>query len=168
MDSLNRQEQLDKILKYIADAGEKNISEKRKNFEHLTLLVGTILGFSVGLVATTNGDPDCFLVLSWVADVVALIIGSAYLILETEGRYFRTFVSANKQVDLVNIKTEKELREAARTLLDDARKLFLEVSSGNNLKEKTFILFTKYQPQIEIAFYITFVLSLILLIASFL
>ena len=167
MDFLNKQEELKKILKSITDATEKNIIEKRKNFEHITLLVGTILGFSIALTTTTNGKPDCFLVLSWLVDVVAIIIGILYLIIESESRYYRTFIGADKQIDLIN-KNEIEINNLRKTLWKDMYKAFLDVSSGENIKEKLFILFAKYQHGIEICFYITFILSLILLVLSFL
>lgn len=149
------------------EAGERNITEKRKNFEHLTLLVGTVLGFSVGLTATTGGDPNCFLISSWIAQIVALLMGSFYLVLETESRYSRIIASAGKQAEIINVNTEEELKEKARSLFAEAQKVFLDVSSGKTLREKTFIAFTKYQRQIEIIFYVSFVLSFVLLVSSF-
>lgn len=160
-------EQMNNLLKYLTDAGERNVTEKRNNFEHLTLLVATILGFSVGLAATSNGESNCFLIASWVAQVIALIIGSAYLILETDSRYYRIIASAGKQAELINVNSEAELKEKARALFSDAQKIFFDVSSGRNLKEKIQIAFTKYQGRLEMFFYAMFVVSLVLLIASF-
>lgn len=160
-------EQFDKLLKYLMDAGERNIAEKRKNFEHLTLLIGTVLGFSVGLTATTGGDPNCFLISAWAAQVIALLFGSLYLVLETESRYSRIITSAGKQAEIINVNTEKELREKVQSLFAEAQKVFLDISSGKTLREKIFIAFTKYQRQIEIIFYIFFILSFVLLVVSF-
>lgn len=161
-------EQFDKLLKYLMEAGERNITEKRKNFEHLTLLIGTVLGFSVGLTAATGGEPSCLLVFSWILQVIALLVGSFYLVFETESRYSRIIASAGKQAELININTTEELKEKAKSLFTEAQKIFLDISSGKTLREKSFIAFTKCQRQIEILFYISFIFSFALLVFSFL
>ena len=159
-------EKFDKLLKYLIDAGERNITEKRKNFEHLTLLTGTILGFSVGLATASSGETNCYLIISWVMQVLTITVGSFFLILETESRYSRIISSAGKQAELINVKTEEELKQKARDLFAEAQKLFL-VSAGKNLKEKIFITFTKYQRHTEFIFYLLFILSLAFLVLSF-
>lgn len=163
----SQNDQFNNLLKSLSDAGEKNTSEKRKNFEHLTLLIGTILGFSAGLMATSSGQPNCLLIASWVVDVLSLIIGSSYLVIEAESRYYRTFLVAEKQLELAKMTTEAELKNAARSLLADAQKVLFDVSTARNTREKVFIIFAKYQHQFEAVFYTGFILSLILLVASF-
>jgi len=164
MDDLFKQEQLKKILDNILEATDKNIIEKRRNFEHITLLTGTILGFSVGLTTITSGEPNLFLVFSWITDVIALIIGSVYLIIEAESRYYRTFIFSNKQIDLFKLGLSKE---GIQVILDKFSKEIFDISSGKNIKEKIFIAFAKYQRRIEAIFYLIFILSLILLVISF-
>lgn len=155
-----------KIWENIQGAAEKNILEKRAIFEHFSLLIGTILGFSVGLTVATEGEPNCFLLISWIIDIIALIISSIFLIIEAESRYYRTFVSANKQLELIN-KTEEEFNREVKNLWEDMYNTFLYISSGKNIKEKIYIAFAKYQRKIEISFYLAFLLSLIFLVISF-
>ncbi|MFH0846283.1 MAG: hypothetical protein V1851_02715 [Patescibacteria group bacterium] len=165
---MHKDEQLNKLLENLLKATNKNINEKRKNFEHMMLLIGTILGFSAGLSATTNGEPNFFLLLSWFTDVFVIIIGSIYLIFETESRYYRTLIGFPKQVDVIKKDTREELEEVVKTLKKDISKTFLDISSGKNLKEKTFIVFAKYQRQVEMFFYFGFIVALLFLVISFL
>lgn len=165
-----KQKQIDSALEYIQDAGEKNINEKRNNFQHLTLLIGTILGFSAGLVAATKGEPNCFLLLSWLTDVLVIALGGAYLIVEVESRYFRTFIAVEKQLTLTQAIERADAAHfnevVKEVFLDIHRKLF-DIKAGKTFKEKLFIAFARYQIKIEVLFYLTFLLALILLVISF-
>lgn len=165
-----KQKQADTVLQYIKEAGRKNIDEKRKNFQHLTLLIGTILGFSAGLVAATGGEPNCFLLLSWLVDVVVIAVGSAYLIIEAESRYFRTFIMAEKQLALtqaIEKADEAHFNKVAKEIFSDIHKKLFDIKAGETFKEKLFIAFARYQTKIEVLFYLTFLLALALLVISF-
>jgi hypothetical protein len=165
-----RQKQMDNVLQYIKEAGEKNIAEKRKSFEHLTLLISTILGFSAGLIMATGGEPEFWLVFSWFFDVLTIVIGSTYLILEEESRYYRTFIAAEKQLELTQAIEKADtahFNEVTKGVFLDIHRRLFDIKAGKTFKEKLFIAFARYQTRIEILFYLTFLFSLILLTISF-
>jgi hypothetical protein len=162
-----KRKQLNDALQSIAGASTKNSEDKRNNFQHLTLVLGTILGFSVGIATVVSAEPSWLLLISWVFDILAIVLGSVYLVIDADSRLYRTFIAAGKQVELSEAIDKNNFKDIARNMFLDIQKTTFDVKSATNLKERIFILFAKYQSKLELVFYSLFIFSMITLVISF-
>lgn len=167
--SIDFEEETRKISQKLLLSTEGYIKDKRFNFQNIILLEGTILGFSIGLTPTTGGTTNGFLIVSWVAQIFTILIGSLYLILEAESRYFREINAHSIYFDIVtSIKENPELRE------NDINSIFkkgvadMYNEDGSNLKEKLFKMFVISISRVEATFYLLFLSSLTLLLFNIL
>jgi hypothetical protein len=163
-----KQKQLNEALQSIGSASTKNSEDKRNNFQHLTLLLGTILGFSVGIATVVSAEPSWLLLISWVFDILAIVLGSVYLVIDADSRLYRMFIAASKQVELAEAIDKDNFKDIAQNMFLDIQKTTFDVKSATNLKEQIFILFARHQNKIELIFYLLFVLSMATLVLSFL
>lgn len=167
MNEAQKLRHLNLAMQDINNAMINNTQDKRNNFQHITLLIGTILGFSIGLGSVIGTKPSFFLVSSWVFDIFTLMVGSAYLIIETDSRMHFISVGAVKQTELAEVMDESNSKEKIKNLLLNTNEEMLNINNTKTIKEKILILFGKYQSNIEIIFYSLFVLSMVALMISF-
>ena len=68
--------------------------ESRKNiWQHLTIVVSTILGFSLGLTTTTKEKVNLFLLITWILQIISILIGFFLIIIDSESRHKRDISS---------------------------------------------------------------------------
>ena len=166
------QKSLGQVTQNLEENTEKYLREKRSSFQHFTLLIATILGFSSG-IALIGGTVSCPLKLSWVIQILTIFIGAILLILESETRYYRSFLATSTMLDIFKDIKNKGGAWDKESLSSIVGKGMRDLSGFNtakdrNLKERFFDWFTRNIKQIEIIFYILFFLSITSLVISFL
>lgn len=149
---------------------EKYITEKRDTFQHLTILIATILGFSIGLNQGKMVSDE--ITISWIFQLLTICVGSIYLILESESRYYRQtnghlktalFLLKSGKID-TNQLTQKEAQDWVSECLSD----MYQKKDNETSRERVFRIFANNIGDITILFYTFFFMSLFILIVKFL
>jgi hypothetical protein len=166
------QKSLGLVTQNLNENTEKYLREKRSTFQHFTLLIATILGFSSG-IALIGGTISFSLKFSWIIQILTIFVGSAVLILESETRYYRSFWATSTMLDVF-----KDIKDKGGVWDKDSLSYIvgkgirdlsgLNIDKNKTLREKIFDWFARNIKQVEIIFYALFFLSITSLVISFL
>jgi len=163
------QKSLNEITQGLKENTNEYLKERRSSFSHLTILLATILGFTVG-VATITGSINIILKIAWGFQITAILVGVFILILESETRYHRGFFAISAMLDVLrDIKNKGGIfdKESISLIMASAIKQLGGETQSKSSKERFFSWFTKNIKKIEIFFYSLFALSFIFLLISF-
>jgi hypothetical protein len=164
------QKSLSDITRNLKENTDEYLKERRNSFYHLTLLLATVLGFTVGITTIRDGSVNIILKFTWFFQIVAILVGIFILILESETRYHRGFFATSAMLDILkDIKSKGGIfdRTSISSIMIDAFKKLSGNTQDTDKRERFFSWFTRNIKKIEILFYILFALSFIFLLASF-
>ncbi|EKD86566.1 MAG: hypothetical protein ACD_37C00234G0005 [uncultured bacterium] len=155
--------QIKDTAKKLLENTEEYVREKRLNFQNCLILMATILGFSVGL---SQGKETSFITqASWIFQILTIFIGTAYLILEAESRYYRNLNQGLRYMLLLQ-KAQKggilEKEDMQEYVLESISHL-TKGGEEKTIKERLYILFANYIGKIQLIFYASFFLALLTL-----
>lgn len=97
--------------KFLEDT-EKYMEDKKRNWQHLTIIAATILGFSLGISNILDEKVSIFLLITWVLQILTILIGISLLVLEAESRYYRKIIGMDAYLEIIgNITDKKKTQE---------------------------------------------------------
>lgn len=172
-----RNQSLEYAKKFAEDT-EKYIDDKRKNWQHLTVIFATILGFSLSINSMLGVRVATFLLISLILQIFTILTGILLLILESESKNYRKIIFFGVQLKILEIlknsaSDSKEISSAVKKALDnmygDKNKtviLLRKILKGEFKKEDLYKWFGKNFSKFESFFYIMMLLSFLFLIIN--
>lgn len=167
------QKTIEQVAQNLNENTEKYLQEKRFIFQHFTLLIATILGFSISIVLLGNGEINCILKISWIIQILTIFLGAFFLIFESETRYQRGFIAASSMLEISQDVKNKGGFWDEIVITHIIQKTVKDLSGSDpsknkSLRKKIFDWFTRNIRHFEITFYILFFLSIASLAINFL
>jgi len=165
------QKSLSDITRNLKENIDEYLKERRNSFYHSTLLLATVLGFTVGIATIGGGAINIILKIAWVFQIVAILLGTFILILESETRYHRGFFATSAMVDVMkDIKSKGGVfdKDSISSIMAEALRKMSGDTQAADGQEKVFAWFTKNIKKTEMIFYSLFSLSFFFLLLSFL
>jgi hypothetical protein len=145
--------------------------EERENFRHLTSVLATIFGISVSVTAAFNSTIGVFLAISWILQSITILLGTMYLVVESESKYHRSWQMFKRQIEMLEsaenraMISKDDLSNLVQAYHDDITKPASEV---NGIKKKLFQFFANHIKKIKGVFYTLFIISILTLFLSIL
>jgi len=164
------QKSLNDIARNLKENTDQYLRERRNSFCHLTLLLATILGFTVGMATIGDGFINIILKIAWFFQITAILVGTFILILESETRYHRGFFATSAMLDILkDIRSKGGIfdRTSISSIMADALRKLSGYTQNTDKRERFFSWFIRNIKKIEMLFYILFVLSFVFLLISF-